>query len=281
VDTYIGSKAASKQTSLTRESIIATASFALQTEVNGMAFVATRDSTFEIILKDGFKVEPGSTFVCGFHGLGEVGFLSTAHLTRALEAERVGYIKSDMLPLFVSMENERLVLPFELYWYAEKKLVFLVPRFQPHSSEQWGWIDRLAEWITASKFSESLLLGGLDASFKEDEEEMRCVPTSAYSEQLEKWSVPILEEGLFVAGPLALLLAELEMREQAALGLLTYATRGRPDPKSAATMLEKINEVYGVEANVEQLLEESREIERLEKMRQSIESSDHSSDMFV
>jgi predicted ATP-grasp superfamily ATP-dependent carboligase len=84
-----------------------------------------------------------------------------------------------------------------------------------------------------------------------------------------------------VAGPLALLLAELEMREQAALGLLTYATRGRPDPKSAATMLKKINEVYGVEANVEQLLEESREIERLEKMRQSIESSDRSSDMFV
>ncbi|MCJ7818032.1 MAG: PAC2 family protein, partial [Candidatus Thorarchaeota archaeon] len=74
-----------------------------------MAFVATTDSNFQIIMKKGFKVKPGSTFVCGFHGLGEVGFLSTAHLTRTLEAERVGYIKSDMLPLFVSMENETLV----------------------------------------------------------------------------------------------------------------------------------------------------------------------------
>ena len=92
---------------------------------------------------------------------------------------------------------------------------------------------------------------------------------------------PLLEEGLFVAGPLALFLAELEMKEQAAIGLLTYATRGRPDPRSAATMLEKINEVYGVEANVEQLLEESREIERLEKMRKSIESADRPGDMFV
>ncbi|TFG06409.1 proteasome assembly chaperone family protein [Candidatus Thorarchaeota archaeon] len=246
-----------------------------------MAFVATRDSTFKVILKRGFKVPPGSTFVCGFHGLGEVGFLSTAHLARALDAERIGFIKSDMLPLFVSMENDRLVLPFELYWYQKQKMVFLVPRFQPHSSEQWGWIDRLAEWIVENKFEEALLLGGLDASFKEDDDEMRCVPTTAYRQILEKWSVPVLEEGLFVAGPLALLLAELEMREAAAIGLLTYATRGRPDPKSAATMLEKINEVYGVEANVEQLLEESREIERLEKMRQSIESSDRSTDMFV
>lgn len=246
-----------------------------------MAFVATTDSNFKIILKDGFKVKPGSTFICGFHGLGEVGFLSTAHLTRTLGAERIGYIKSDMLPLFVSMENEKLVLPFELYSYDPKKMIFLVPRFQPHQSEQWGFIDQLAAWITENKFEETLLLGGLDASFKEDDQEMRCVPTLKYAAKLEKWSVPLLEEGLFVAGPLALCLAELEMREQAAIGLLTYATRGRPDPRSAATMLEKINEVYGVEANVEQLLEESREIERLEKMRKSIESSDRPGDMFV
>ena len=246
-----------------------------------MAFVATRDSTFKIILKKGFKVKPGSTFICGFHGLGEVGFLSTAHLTRTLNADRVGFIKSDMLPLFVSMENGRLVLPFEVYSYSPKKMIFLVPRFQPHSSEQWSWIDRLAEWIADCQFSEILLLGGLDASFKEDDEEMRCVPTSAYEPFLEKWSVRLLEEGLFVAGPLALLLAELEMREAAAIGLLTYATRGRPDPRSAANMLEKINEVYGVEANVDQLLEESREIERLEKMRKSIETSSEESGMFL
>jgi uncharacterized protein len=246
-----------------------------------MAFVATTDSTFKIILKKDFKVKPGSTFICGFHGLGEVGFLSTAHLTRTLEAERVGFIKSDMLPLFVSMENGRLVLPFELYHYKPKKMVFLVPRFQPHQSEQWGFIDRLAAWVAENKFAETLLLGGLDASFKEDDEDMRSVPTTAYGDLLEKWKVPLLEEGLFVAGPLALFLAELEMHDAPAIGLLTYATRGRPDPRSAATMLEKINEVYGVGANVEQLLEESREIERLEKMRKSIESSDRTSDMFV
>jgi predicted ATP-grasp superfamily ATP-dependent carboligase len=46
-------------------------------------------------------------------------------------------------------------------------------------------------------------------------------------------------------------------------------------------MLEKINQVYGIKANVEQLLEESTEMERLEKMRKSIESDDRSSDMFV
>jgi uncharacterized protein len=246
-----------------------------------MAYVATRESNFEIMLKKGFTIKPGSTFVCGFHGIGEVGFLSTAHLTRALNAERVGFIKSDMLPLFVSMENEKLVLPFEIYSYPKKNLVFLVPRFQPHQSEQWGFVDRLADWIIKSKFTEVLLLGGLDASFKEDDEEMRCVPTSAYQPQIERWSIPLLEEGLFVAGPLALLLAELEMKNIAGIGVLTYATRGRPDPRAAATMLEKINAIYGLDVSVDLLLEESKEIERLEKMRRSIESDDHSSDMFV
>jgi len=252
-----------------------------------MAFVATKDTSFRIILKEGFKIEPNSVFICGFHGLGEVGFLSTAHLTRTLEAERIGFIKSDMLPLFVSMENERLVLPFEIYHSRqtsnkeERDLYFFVPRFQPHQSEQWGFIENLAEWIVENKFSEVLLLGGLDASFKEGDEDMRCVPTTAYKPHLKKWKIPILEEGLFVAGPLALLLAELEMRNGFGLGILTYATRGRPDPRSAATMLEKINEVFHVEANVDQLIEESKEIERLEKMRKSIESDTDPSQMYL
>jgi uncharacterized protein len=246
-----------------------------------MAYVATRESNFEIILKEGFSIKPGSTFICGFHGIGEVGFLSTAHLTRALNAERIGFIKSDMLPLFVSMENEKLVLPFEIYVYTESNLVFLVPRFQPHQSEQWGFVDRLAKWIVDNNFSEVVLLGGLDASFKEEDDEMRCVPTSMYEPLLEKWSLPLLEEGLFVAGPLALLLAELEMKAVAGIGILAYATRGRPDPRAAATMLEKLNTVYGLDASVDLLLEESKEIERLEKMRRSIESDDRSSDMFV
>ncbi|MFW9953765.1 MAG: proteasome assembly chaperone family protein [Candidatus Thorarchaeota archaeon] len=246
-----------------------------------MAFVATKDSSFKVILKDGFKIKPDSVFICGFHGLGEVGFLSTAHLTKTLEAERVGFIKSDMLPLFVSMENERLILPFEIYSYSKKNMIFFVPRFQPHQSEQWSFIERLAAWISEQKFGEILLLGGLDASFKEDEEEMRCVPTNAYKDKLEKWSVKLLEEGLFVAGPLALLLAELEILEAPGIGLLTYATRGRPDPRSAATMLEKINEVYGVTANVDQLIEESKEIERLEKMRKSIEADTDPSQMYL
>ena len=246
-----------------------------------MAFVATKDSSFKVYLKEGFKMKPNAVFICGFHGLGEVGFLSTAHLVKTLNAERVGFIKSDMLPLFVSMENERLVLPFEIYYYEKKNMAFFVPRFQPHQSEQWGFLEKLAEWIVQQQFSEVLLLGGLDASFKEGEEEMRCVPTTAYKENLEKWNVPLLEEGLFVAGPLALLLSELEIHGAAGSGLLTYATRGRPDPRAAATMLEKINEVFGVTANVDQLLEESKEIERLEKMRKSIESDTDPSQMYL
>ncbi len=240
-----------------------------------------KDYTFEIIFRDGFEIPPGAVFMCGFHGLGQVGFLSIAHLARALDAERVGLIRSDMLPMFVSMENGHLALPFEMYFYAPGNLVFLLPRFQPHQSEQWNFIDCLANWIVDSQFDESILLGGLDASFKEDDENLRCVPTTAYFPRLERWSVPLLEEGLFVAGPLALLLAQLEMRGVPGLGLLSYATRARPDPRSAAVMLEKINSVLGIDANVDQLIEESKEIERREKIRQSIESEDRSPDMYV
>ena len=129
-----------------------------------MTFAAVRESTFEIIMKDGFKIPEGSTFICGFHGLGQVGFLSTAHLVRTLDVERVGFIRSDMLPMFVSMENGRLILPFEIYYDRNHNLTLLVPRFQPHQSEQWGFVDRLAGWIKDTGFRETVLLGGCPGS---------------------------------------------------------------------------------------------------------------------
>ena len=46
-------------------------------------------------------------------------------------------------------------------------------------------------------------------------------------------------------------------------------------------MLEAINKVLGLSVNVDQLIEESKEIERLEKMRKSIELDDRTTDMFV
>ncbi len=245
-----------------------------------MSFVSTRPSTFKILIKEGKEIEPNSIFITGFHGLGEVGYLSVAHLIRSLEAERIGFIKSDVMPLFVSVENGHISLPFELFKY--KNFVFLVPRFQPHQAEQWNFIDELATWLSDMKFKDIILIGGLDINFREDEEEtMRGVPTSAAKEKLEKWGIPLLEEGLFVAGPLALLLAHLEIREMSAIGLLSYAQRGRPDPKAAATTLEKINEMFDINIDVTQLLDESKEIEKIEKMKRHYEGGTKPSNMYV
>ncbi len=245
-----------------------------------MSFVSTRPSTFKILIKEGKEIEPNSIFITGFHGLGEVGYLSVAHLIRSLEAERIGFIKSDVMPLFVSVENGHISLPFELFKY--KNFVFLVPRFQPHQAEQWNFIDELATWLSDMKFKDIILIGGLDINFREDEEEtMRGVPTSAAKEKLEKWGIPLLEEGLFVAGPLALLLAHLEIREMSAIGLLSYAQRGRPDPKAAATTLEKINKMFDINIDVTQLLDESKEIEKIEKMKRHYEGGSKPSNMYV
>ncbi len=245
-----------------------------------MSFVSTKPSNFKIIIKEGKDIEPDSIFITGFHGLGEVGYLSVAHLIRTLEAERIGFIKSDVMPLFVSVENGHISLPFELFKY--KNFVFLVPRFQPHQAEQWNFIDELADWLHAKGFRENILIGGLDVNFRENEEDtMRGIPTSAAKDKLEKWNIQLLEEGLFVAGPLALLLAHLEIRNMSAIGLLSYAQRGRPDPRAAATTLEKLNEMFDMNVDVTQLLDESKEIEKIEKMKRHYDGGERPSNMYV
>ncbi|MEM4251751.1 MAG: PAC2 family protein, partial [Candidatus Bathyarchaeia archaeon] len=57
----------------------------------------------------------GLTFITGFHGIGETGYIATSFLVHALHAKRIGFIEVEHPPPFVNSTNETLVTPFEIY----------------------------------------------------------------------------------------------------------------------------------------------------------------------
>ena len=65
------------------------------------------------------------TLITGFHGIGACGFITVRHIIETLNCERIGFIETEMLPALVSLEKDKLVMPFELYAY-EKNLIFLI-----------------------------------------------------------------------------------------------------------------------------------------------------------
>jgi uncharacterized protein len=133
--------------------------------------------------------------------------------------------------------------------------------FPPHRSEEVTFAKTLAVWVTDKKFKEAVLIGGLDNNFKTGDSSMRVVSTKAFSHKVETFGAPFLESGLYVTGPIAVMLTIFETNNFPAIAILPYATLTRPDPSAAAIAIDKICQIYGLDVDVSSLVEDASKIE--------------------
>ncbi len=178
----------------------------------------------------------GSTLVTGFHGVGQTGYIATSYMIHALKAERIGFIDVSNPPPWVGTAEGGLVTPFEVYRRGKTVLVKL--EFSPHRSEEAEFAKVLSNWAVEQKFKDAILIGGLDAAFKQGREDFCVVPTGAYLDRAKVFKAPILEPGL------------------------PYAEPARADPAAAALALRKISKAYSLKVDVDELVKDAKFIER-------------------
>lgn len=197
--------------------------------------------------------------ITGFHGVGETGYISVSYLVHALKADRIGFVDVAHPPPFIATSEEGLVTPFEVY--KAGKVVLVKLEFSPHRSEEAEFAKTLAQWAMNSKFRDAVLIGGLDGSLQSGPDRVRIVPTHTYPLKSTKMKHPMLEAGLFVYGPLAVMLGEFEKRAFPAIAILPYASADHADPKAAATAIKSIAKAYRMKVDVKDLEYDAKDIE--------------------
>jgi uncharacterized protein len=199
-------------------------------------------------------------FITGFHGIGTTGFIAIKYIVNELNAKRIGTILSDHQPPFITTKEGKISLPFELY--KHNNIVMLVPQFQPYRHEQKIFAEKLVEWTIQSRFKQVILVGGLDARLKKDEQDdLRVIATAKYAiEKLNRYQ--ILEDGLFVTGPIALILTYYEVNNFPAIAILPYAESSRADPLAASRAINTINDITNLNVNTAKLIQDAEVIEQ-------------------
>jgi uncharacterized protein len=214
-------------------------------------------------------IEEGSlercTLITGFHGLGQVGYIAVRHIVKVLSPKRIGVILTKNLPPFITVENGKIILPFEVY--KKDKFIIVLPHIQPYRRNMTSFMKGLVKWAIMSKIEQAVLIGGVDNQLKRSLEEVCCVLTETFKNNKGDLKLPYLNDWLFVAGPLALMLGFSEIYKFPAAAILAFAERYRPDPKAAAAVIETINRLFGLKVNTTELVEEA------EKIEQEIETS--------
>jgi predicted ATP-grasp superfamily ATP-dependent carboligase len=200
-----------------------------------------------------------STLITGFHGVGETGYISVSYLVHSLNAKRIGFVDVAHPPPFIATSETGLVTPFEVY--RAGRIVLVKLEFSPHRTEESEFAKTLAQWVMNNKFKDTVMIGGLDASLQSGSDGVRVVPTAKYSLNKMKMKHPLLEAGLFVYGPLAIMLGEFEKGNFPAVAVLPYASADHADPKAAATAIRAVSKAYGLKVSVKDLEYDAADIE--------------------
>ncbi|UNQ74306.1 proteasome assembly chaperone family protein [Infirmifilum sp. NZ] len=222
----------------------------------------------QIVLNREFKA---SRLITGFHGIGHVGWIAVKHLVEKAGAVRVGHVISPYMQPFVSVKNG-IRTPYELYVAGET--LYFLPNV-PLSDKDVSLVTRtLSEEVIENGVTEAVLFGGLDNRFKQDDS-IRLAPTTAFYEARKELFLGqkyrLMEEGLGVVGPLAIILSIFESRELPAVAILPYAAPDRPDPRAAAEALRAYSELFNSAVSVEELIREGELVEReLEELENKI-----------
>ena len=208
-------------------------------------------------------------FIAGWHGLGEIGYITVSHMIEDLKLERIATIMSSGAPPFISVQNNQLRLPFEIYGKEEFDFAVFVPHLQPYRHVQIEFSEKMSDWILKqNKLEIAYFIGGVDIRLKKSDNDLQFIPTRTfldYPNFPDSFPVEVndnlLEPGLFVAGPLAIMLGYLDMSMFPAVGILAYAQRERPDPNGSVATIKKLNELLGLNVNTDKLVENAQAIE--------------------
>jgi len=207
----------------------------------------------------------GFVFITGFQGFGLVGYLASRHIVDQLGLERIGYVRTSIMPentLYI--KDKGLLYPFELYYgeRSDKKIMVLVNHATPHVRERTDYAEKIVAWLGRNGVSEVILIGGLDPSIREREDEKyRWIPIDGCRKKLE---APVLYDR-FVVGPLALFMMFAYAYRIPGYTVLAYTELYRPDPRASAVAVEAVSQILGFEIDTRELLEEAKVLESIEK----------------
>ena len=211
--------------------------------------------------------------ITGFQGFGGVGYITTRYLVNKLNAKFVGYVFSYYMPDVTFSMNRKIALPYEIYLYkgANRNIIILLNNAVPLVEKAY-FADAVMSWASESGISEAILVGGLDISTKQGEGDFRCLPNSHYKGEIPG---PILEDDLYIIGPLALMSIFSEIYKIPAIIVLPYTEPSRADPAAAAKAVEVISKMCNLNVDTSELYEDARAIEaelkKISELRRSIE----------
>lgn len=233
----------------------------------------------ETFIKEFKKVELNNPILIeGLPGLGLVGKIAIRHLVRELKAEKFAYIYSPHFPYFVLVSkkgNVRLLRGTFYFWKnksGKNDFIFFTGDSQAQTIEgQYEISDCILKFAKQYDAKMIITIGGYRMEAKDKPKVIAAATTQDFLNRALQAGAEVSPTGSPIVGTAGLILGLSHFRKTDALCLLGETRGYLPDPKSAKSVLEILQSMFGLDANLAGLDEEIAKAEKMVTRLQKIE----------
>ncbi len=200
------------------------------------------------------------TLIEGFPGMGLVGTISAKYLIEKMDFEEIGHIDMAVAPI-IRIHEGLPVHPSRIYANNSKKLVVLLSeQIIPRNATE-KLAEGIVEWIGEKRIKRVISLAGISLDAAEDKNKIYGIAANPKSKELlKRHGIEVIQDGI-TTGVTALILLNLKDSDIEAFSILGNV-QIQADYKGAAQLLRKLNEIIGLNIDVEPLLKEAKETEK-------------------
>lgn len=210
----------------------------------------------------------GYTLIEGFPGMGLVGTIAAKYLIEKLQMKKLGYIHSDIFVPMIRVREGKPVYPSRLFVDKQRKLAVIISEQVIPNKNTNEFATEIVKWIKEKKFARIISLNGIQSG--EQNDTVYGIGSNDKSiELLRQFKMEIVKEGI-TTGISAMMLLELKTFNIEAMSLLA-PIKMPADYKAAALLIKKLDEILGLQIDIEPLMKEAKKTEdELTKFMQSM-----------
>lgn len=216
------------------------------------------EDNFEIFLIE--KPKENATIIEGFPGLGFISTIVSNYLVKHLNAKFIGHIFNKKLPPFVTIHENKIIYPIEIY-YDESQNLIIIQASTGVEGVEYDIADTIIYLANKIKAKRILSIEGITSMENIYPESSIFFFTTNKKEEnnLMKIGIKKIEEGIIVGVTGALL---LRSKDIPLVSLFIQTHSDMPDNRASAHIIKVLDKYLNLKVDYKPLLKKAEEIER-------------------
>lgn len=208
------------------------------------------------------EIKEGATMILGFAGVGLIGpIVANALIEQIPDIKEIGFVTSEYLPPISVFYQGVLKHPFRLYYSPQHNLIVGIVEVPFQVSHAYNDLSKtITNWLLSEdvKAKEVLIFQGIPQRGIIDDYPVYYAAEEEMMGRFEQYGLEKVDKGIIV-GPEATILNEALTNKLRAFALFTPVLE-IPTPEGAASIIEVLNQMYGLSIETAKLIEEGKEI---------------------